>query len=318
MTTDHDQDDSVSPLTESVLSDEPKIPSCPVCYEKRNDPPPPDLKERPSPLTTAGEVRALTRDSPRDGETHQAHVHGLLHWYTDLDSDVSCCFPDRRAHRNGYIVRTLCNRVLNIGRICGGKHIVGLGELMAYASKLDRYAKDLQLIEHEPTQLAIDVAHLSEELSRVSVFREHCEHKLPRLASRMCNGPADVRRMTQDGEKSFGRLDGMAIWGKIPAQHAAREFDVLREDIARSFEEEGELSKEAARSLARRLERIRDELNQAEPWLRECRRFFDNNNLTLALVASGLDTTVNVAKGQLVFTDEGKRRRLGLDGLFTA
>ncbi|WP_437912808.1 hypothetical protein WME73_38245 [Sorangium sp. So ce302] len=324
--TNHDHD-----LSQPV--DEPRRPTCLLCLERADAPAPPEGKHRPSGLFAPGDVRQATDGKEPDGARHAAHKAGLRHWYK-LTTFIECSFPDKTPHKNGYIVETLCGRVVNIGKDCGRSNVIGLDQIIAYAGEQEQRAADIVEARGRPEELAARAEPIAAEVARVLAFTDRLADKLPAIVFEM-QRRADsgdrrvqvtrvVEREREDGTKFMETvvdeltLLGLDAWAEQPPGDLLAAGRRLRDEIAAELAEDPDPEPEKARRLARRIDRFRKDLDRAEDWLSRVRLFFGDQNLALAVYAANLTNSVKVDEGRLVFFDKEKKTTyaLGVAGLF--
>lgn len=325
----------VQPQTERKKVDEPRRPTCPTCLERFDAPEPPLGKQRPSGLFAPGDVRQATDGKKPDGVRHAAHKSGLRHWYK-ITTAIKCSFPDRTPHKVGFIVETLCGRVVNIGKDCGESNIIGFERLAAYAGEQEQRATNLMKARFLPGELAAKAKPISADIERVLKFTDRIAEKLPALAFEMHRRAASgdplvqvsrvVEHKRKNGSKTREtviderRLLGLEAWVGTPPLNLFEASRKMCDEIAAELAEDPDPESEKARRMVRRIDRFDGEMRRAENWLGQARLFFTDQNLSVAVYASKLadSVTIKEGKGRLVFVDPATKRTysLGLDGLF--
>lgn len=223
-------------------------------------------------------------------------------------------------------MQTLCDRVVNIGHVCGAQYILGLGEVIRYANEMKDRARDLVLLRSLPDELAPRVEQLATELEGLALFRQRVEQKLPVLAldmkDRLRRGAAGREVMvdvpaTKDARarSEVRRLLGLEAWRELP-RDLRRSYQSMRSYVDSELAREPEPDAPKARKLASNVEQVGRELNGAETFLADARRFFSADNLLLALVAVGQREVLVDDDLSLVFFDKpaGTWRKLLADG----
>jgi hypothetical protein len=269
---------------------------------------------RVSALFTPEEVFAATHGRQRETTTHAVKKTSVLHRYV-LTTDIECALPDKTRHRRGYVVRTLCGRVINIGHRCGVSRIVGLDESIKHYAKAELHAEHLSKLALVPS-MAVDMLAVRSRLDRIHDFRERLAAHLPRLQDVIDD---ERRRGTaKRGEIEIRgtrlQLLGLAMWDRN-----AKAFDVsvryrtLCGNIERARAADPNLEAAAAR-LVRETDDLRAFMQEADHWADACERFFGDQNLA-AIVALSRTQNVFVEANELVFDEGSERVRLGLRGM---
>lgn len=300
-------------------------PTCPTCDRLYDQPPAPSNPQKPTGLFAPGDVRGATDHREADKMRHAAHKLGLRHWY-QLTNFLPCAFPDKTPHKRGYVVETLCGRVVNIGHVCGAHNILGLDEVIQYANEMQDRDRDLQTLRSLPEQLAHQVDQLATHLDALRLFRQRADQKLPILAHEM-------RRRLEEGAAGLEvkvdkpatkhspaalevrRLVGLDAWGDLP-RDIRRSYQSMRSYIDGELAIEPEPDAAKARRLASHCHEVRRETDEVELFLSTARRFLNAENLFLALIAAKQrDVEVDDDSGLVFYDDNAKAwRKLLPDG----
>lgn len=313
-----------------------KLPTCVKCQALLKNPP--VLAPTPARLLrTPGEVIAATDHLPSDGEVHAAHPTGVLYRY-QLTTMIPCSFPDGTRHKLGYVIRTLCGRILQIGKDCGKSNIVGFDAAVAEGAKLDQFHNDWILIQSAPEILLRRARRMARDIEHISRFCASVDNSLPRFAEEMRKRAAirgslgttvyvQYSRYRTSEEPDFPptvqvsqarSLQGLTAWEGSPVD-VNKEALALRDSVHAELERNHNPDAEEARVMAREIDRVRKRLDRAEEWISRANGFFTEENLAIAVAAAGMLGEVNVDQGCLSFFDAVVKRKpvwVGLRGIF--
>lgn len=220
----------------------------------------------------------------------------------DFEAEVKCCLPDRQPHKAGLVVETSCGLTLNIGHICGGRHVAGYAEAKNRVRRVREYQSSGRLLKTEPQDLIQRLQAVKDTVRKLTAFRTAVDLDIPLVAKEM------NRRTTLGGGKRTevlyfvegkgqdrqerDQLVGMELWKReITVEHLEeirKGLERLKLDVDAEAGS-SDLSRTAIDHLSPHLSVLRERSESLFVWAGDASRFLSETNLRLSLRAAEPD-----------------------------
>jgi hypothetical protein len=228
-------------------------------------------------------------------EMHVADTDGIQAYY-EFSEDVPCSLKGRHPHRQGIVVKTLCNLVICMGKDCGKKSVIGFEKIQKAKSARVGYHQNLRLFSRWPADFKGRIHSMRPRLesreSLVITMREHLSALYRMLKER---ARQDARGEEVPMSHGAMRLRGLALF-----RRTIKYADLERHLSAFQQAERDEPPRDgpSADKLARKIKSGNDAASSADEWLRESAAFLTERNLNLALYALGRDSSSVSVEGR--------------------
>jgi len=173
---------------------------------------------------------ALGGEWPSSEYTHAIRVDGLKFHYNTKPTRVRCAF-ERRTHTphfEGYVARTACGIVLNVGSDCWSRWIPAIGEVEGVIRETMAYDSDLATIA-DLGEITTAIAAAETSIGGLVTARRAVLNWIGPLHKRMREANEDQRKReirverwleTERGRQlfeTFEPLQGWQLWNEPPA-----------------------------------------------------------------------------------------------------
>ena len=240
-------------------------------------------------------------------ESHIAEPDGILATYA-FNEDVKCSLKGNHLHRQGLVVKTLCEMVLAMERDCGRKSIIGFDGIIRDHDARRRYHTDLRLLsgwlpdaKRRLQDVIRRVKFRTDVLDAIrtelpSLYRELIRRRNSTRGDEVQVTSTQLDRLPKGfGEGAIPRLVGFGILEtKVPAQKKLAATLDSYEKLERESPAIDGPSADALRKLASKFD---DRFRRLDEWYRETAEFLAEYNLNLALLALGHENAQVIRDG---------------------